>query len=84
MKALSLQQGHTVSCKTSRDSSHNDGIRGSANLCCPASQKHYHTRNIGLRPTVRSSFVPFQFVLCVCRYKGTVEPYSTLGPTKVL
>ena len=25
-KALSLQQGHTVSCKTSRDASHNDGI----------------------------------------------------------
>ena len=65
MKALLLQQGHTVFCKTSRDASHNDGIQGSAIPGCPALQKHYHTRNIDLRPTVRpsfQSFVPFHLI----------------------
>ena len=68
MKALLLQQDHTVFCKTLRDVSHNDGIRDSAIPDCSASQRHYHTRNIGLRPT----FLPFRFDVFI----GIRAPHS--------
>ena len=64
MKALALQQGHTVSCKTSIDVSHNGDILGTTNRGCLASQKGYRTRSICLRPTVQSSFELFRSIVC--------------------
>ena len=64
MKALALQQGHTVSCKTSQDVSYNGDILGTTNRGCLASQKRDRTRSICLRPTMQSSFKLFRSVVC--------------------